>query len=168
VALLPVGWAVMLAGLEAGVEASARRLKHWQPERSKPIFMALLVTVSALLAVALTAPRWASWSAQENVYAEAGAVVAAADPQALVMVNDPPGWHYQTNQPAINLPSGDRATLLTAMRQYGARWLVIDANHTEALDPFFATLDTDPALTLRGTFGPQAAPTYLLELTGQP
>ncbi len=168
VALLPVGWAVMLAGLDAGVEAIARRLKHWRPERSKPLFSALLVAVSALLAVAFTAPRWATWPARGTVYAEAGAAVAALDSAPLVMVNDPPSWHYQTNQPAINLPTGDRAVLLSAMRQYGAHWLVIDANHAPALEPFYAGLADDPDLRLRASFGPADAPTYLLELTGQP
>ena len=57
VALLPVGWAVMLAGLDAAVEGVARRLPHWRPERSRPVFTALLVAVSVVLAGGLTWPR---------------------------------------------------------------------------------------------------------------
>ena len=42
-ALLPFVYTAALVGLDATVDAVARRLKHWRPERSKPVFTRLLV-----------------------------------------------------------------------------------------------------------------------------
>jgi hypothetical protein len=42
-ALLPFFMPAAVVGLDTAVEAAARLLRHWQPERSKPIFTGLLV-----------------------------------------------------------------------------------------------------------------------------
>ncbi len=168
VALLPVGWAVMLAGLDAAVAGVSRRLPHWRPEKSRPIFTALLVAVSMVLAGVLTGPRLGAWAGQDAVYAEAGSVVAAADSAAVVTVNNPPGWYYHTGQPAIVIPTGGRADLLAAMTRYGSHWLVLDHNHPSGLAALYAAPQADPDLTLIATFGGAAAPVYVLELAEQP
>ncbi len=164
VALLPVGWAVMLAGLDAAVEGVARRLKHWQPAKAQPVFTALLVLVSIALAAYLTVPHLRGWAGRDAVYRDAGNIVLAD----LVAVNDPPGWYYQTGQPAIVIPSGGRADLLAAMRRYGARWLVLDINHGPELAALYAAPAADPDLTLVATLGGPAAPVYVLELSASP
>ncbi len=48
-ALVPFLYPAAVLGLEAAVEAAARRLPHWRPERSKPVFLGLLVLGAAAL-----------------------------------------------------------------------------------------------------------------------
>ena len=168
VALLPVGWAVMLAGLDAAVEAAARRLPHWQPARARPVFTALLVLVSVALAAYQTVPRLGAWDGRDSVYPPAGFVVAAADSAAVVTVNNPPGWYFHTGQPAIVIPTGGRADLLAAMTRYGSRWLVLDHNHPPGLAGLYAAPQADSDLTLIATLGGADAPVYVLELAEQP
>lgn len=163
-ALLPVGWALMLAGLDAAVEGVARRLPHWRPERSRPVFTALLLAVSVVLAAVVTLPRLPAWGARNAVLAQAGAVVAAGDPAPVVAVNDPPAWYYHTGQPAVVVPSGGRAALLAAMARGGARWLILEANHPAELAALYAAPEADPDLRLRATLGDAQAPVYILEL----
>lgn len=167
-ALLPFAWPVMAAGLDAAVEGVARRLPHWRPEKSRPVFTALLVAVSVTLAALVAGPRLAGWAAQDAAYAEAAQWVAANGADDLATVNDPPGWYYHTGQPVIVIPSGGREALLAAMTRYGSRWLILEANHPAELAALYAAPEADPGLRLVATFGSAGAPLYVLELTGTP
>lgn len=171
-ALLPVFSAATLIGLDAVVEAAARRLPHWQPRKSIPIFTALLV----LSTIALTAvvfglrvigPDWRrpAWDRQDAVYAQMGEWMSAnRSSSGLVVANNPPGWTYWTGQPAIVIPNSAVPGLLRVMDDYAARWLVLDANYPAGLAELYAQPESEPRLTLRARFGePDAAPVYLLE-----
>ncbi len=176
-ALLPVFSAVALIGLEAGVEALSRRLRHWQPMKSIPIFTALLVLGTITLALVVFAarvigpdPSRLAWDRQDAVYAEAGAWMAAnqAAP-GVVVANNPPGWSYWTGQPAIVIPNGAAPVLLRVMDDYDARWLVLDQNYPAGLAGLYAQPESEPRLTLRARFGePGAQPVYLLEREAAP
>jgi hypothetical protein len=168
-ALLPFVWPLMVLGLDAAVEATARRLPHWRPERSRPVFTALLMLVSFGLAAVLTGPRLITWAGRDDGYVQAGGVVATlAGPGALVTVNDPPGWYYATGAPAIVIPTGGRAALLAAMTAFGSHWLILDENCPPELAALYSAPEADPALRLRATLGSTAAPVYVLELTATP
>jgi hypothetical protein len=158
-ALLPFISALAVAGLDAAVEAVARVLKHWQPQRSRPVFTTLLV----LGAMALTALRVApvvNHPPADLVYGEVGQWLAQADgPRAVVAVNNPPSFFYHTGLASIAIPADDVETLLRAMADFGARWLVLDANVAEGLAGLAADPRSEPRLQLRATFGG----TYVLE-----
>jgi hypothetical protein len=176
-ALLPFFMAAAMVGLDAVVDAVARRLRHWQPERSKPIFAGLLAGFAVLLTVVVFWKRVIGadlnqpvWNASERVYAEAGAWLSAQGQDGMVTaVNDPPGWYYWTNQPAIVIPNGDATVLRQAMSTFGVRWLVLDANRPAALGDLYAAPQSRSVFLLRATFGDSAGqPTYLLELLPEP
>jgi hypothetical protein len=158
-ALLPFISALAVAGLDAAVEAVASVLKHWQPQRSRPVFTTLLV----LGAMALTALRVApvvNHPPADLVYGEVGQWLAQADgPGAVVAVNNPPSFFYHTGLASIVIPADDVETLLRAMADFGARWLVLDANVAEGLAGLAADPRSEPRLQLRATFGG----TYVLE-----
>ncbi|MCS6909828.1 MAG: hypothetical protein NZM11_04565, partial [Anaerolineales bacterium] len=83
----------------------------------------------------------------------------AAGPGAVVAVNNPPAFYYHTGLASIAIPADDVETLLRAMADFDARWLVLDANVAEGLAGLAADPTGEPRLQLRATFGE----TYVLE-----
>jgi hypothetical protein len=171
-ALLPFWMPAAVAGLDAAVEAAARRLPHWKPQRSRPIFTMLLVLIAAGLTTAvfwarvigpdLSRPAWAN---MDQAYRDAGAWFRAeGHTDALVVVNNPPGWHYFAGLPAVVIPSGGREELTAVMNTFDAGWVFLDGNHPAALEGLYQEPDQDPALKLRATFiGVNNQPAYLFE-----
>jgi hypothetical protein len=168
-ALLPFVSPAALIGLDASVEAAARRLPHWRPDKSKPIFTLLLVALILPLTVILFQRRLAI-PQPESVYPDIGHWLANANPDSntVVAVGDPPGFYYFTGYAAIILPNGDPEDVLAAMHRYPARWLVLDENHPAALAELYANPASDSRFRLRAAFGPPAQPVYLFEIQSTP
>lgn len=159
-ALLPFVSALAVAGLDAAVEAVARVLKHWQPQRSKPVFTLLLVLGAMTLTGLRFLPQSGAGATADAVYAEVGQwLLRAEGPGAVVAVNNPPAFYYHTGLASIAIPADNVETLLRAMADFGARWLVLDANVAEGLAGLAADPTSEPRLQLRATFGD----TYVLE-----
>ncbi len=170
-ALLPFIYPAALVGLEAVVEAIARRLKHWQPEKSKPMFTLMLL----MLCVALTGYRFvtsaigADWrrptsSQADVVYAEIGAwLKQAGQANVIVAANNPPAFYYMTGYSSIVVPSGTPEALLEVMSIFGARWAVLDANHADGLVALYQSPTSEPRLRLRATFDNGGYNVYLFE-----
>lgn len=166
-AMIPFIAVAAIVGLDASVEAVASRLKHWQPERSKPIFTTLLVLGAALLtAFRVIGAAAAASTRPDAVYAEIGAWLQSHGAgAATVMVNNPPGFHYHTGLAAIVVPSDEAEVLLRAMNDHRARWLVLEYNVAPALVPLYNAPSAEPRLSLRATFHDGLGrEVYLLEL----
>jgi 4-amino-4-deoxy-L-arabinose transferase-like glycosyltransferase len=173
-ALLPFFSAAALVGLDASVDWVARRLPHWQPEKSRPVFTVLLVT----LALGLTGlvfrqrvigPDWRSPAndKRDSVYADIGQWLSNANSfsDSVVAVGNPPGFYYFTHHPSIVIPNGGPDDLFAAMRAFGAGWAVLDANYPAGLKELYAAPESDPRLRLRATFTDAAdQPVYLFEI----
>jgi hypothetical protein len=171
-ALLPFAAPAAVVGLDAAVEAAARVLKHWRPEKSKPIFTALLVLCAAgvtglVLQQRLVGGDWRhpALNQADTVYGEIGRCLDVADPaQALVAVNNPPGFYYFTGRPSVVIPNGDPDALRRVARDFGVRWVVLDANVPDGLRDLYARPDSQPGFRLRQTFMDAAGrPVYVLE-----
>jgi len=159
-ALLPFISALAVVGLEAAVEGAARVLKHWRPQRSKPVFTVLLVAGAVALTGLRFAPLTRAGPPPDAVYAEIGQwLLRAEGPGAVVAVNNPPAFYYYTGLASLAIPADDVDALLRAMSDFEARWLVLDANVAEGLAGLAADPTSEPRLQLRATFGA----TYLLE-----
>ena len=166
-ALLPFCSVAAVVGLDAAVDATARRLKHWQPEKSKPVF-ALLLVMFAMGVTGLVLLRRSGDAAQaEDVYAEVGSWLdTTAAPEAVVAVNNPPGFYYFTGHPSIVIPNGSPADLLRAAHDFGARWVVLDVNAPNGLADLYAHPDSIAALSLRRTFtGAAGRPVYVFQVS---
>jgi hypothetical protein len=89
----------------------------------------------------------------------------AADPSAVVVVNNPPGFYYFTARPSIVVPGGNVDMLLQAAKDFDARWVVLDANVSEGLKELYAQPASEPRLELRQTFTDAAArPVYVFQV----
>jgi hypothetical protein len=104
------------------------------------------------------------WNQADAVYRDIGARLSG-QPLVVVMVNNPPGYVYQTGQSAIAVPNGDMETLLAAARRFGSTWVVLDENRPAALAELYAQPQSDPRLTLVETFRSSGGrPVYLFKV----
>ena len=182
-ALLPFFFPAALVGLDAVVDSAARRLRHWRPERARPVFTALLVA----FAVGLTAvvfwmrfvgPDWRRprLAQADAVYTEIGewlemecGETASCPKLPTAAVNNPPGFYYHAGYPSIVIPDGSAKDLLAAMSAFGARWVVLDANYPPGLEGLYTSPRSEPRLRLRSTFADAAGrPVYLFQTHASP
>ena len=160
-ALLPFFYAVVPIGLETAVGWIAQRRRTWKASTARSVFGVAAV----LLAIGLSAliyrgrvigPDGAhpTWNQADAVYDTIGRWLTerdAADP--IVMVNNPPSFTYHTGLRSIVVPYGDVADLLQAARQFGVRWLILDANRPEPLAALYAAPQQPSRLKWQESFG---------------
>jgi hypothetical protein len=174
-ALLPFFFPAALRGVDVCVEAVARRRPAWRADEAKVVFSLGLVILAALLSALIfqarvVGPDWRHpRSAQtDQVYAEIGDWLSRAHERAVVAVNNPPGFYYFSGYPGIVVPNGGVDELLHAVTDFGAHWVVLDANNP-GLAQFYAEPESDPRLRLRATFQDSAGRlVYLFELDELP
>lgn len=143
-ALQPLFWAVVPAGLDAFLEWG-RRHRSWEPERSRPVFGALIAAAAAVLTLALYygrvigKPGEPLWNQAAARYAQIEQTLAAqgAAPDDRVLVNNPPGYYLVSGRPALVIPSGDLDTLLAAADRYGARYLALEIDQIHGASELF-------------------------------
>jgi len=171
--LLPFAAPAAAVGLDASVETAARVLKHWQPEKSKPIFTALLVlctvgVASLVFRQRLPSGDWLHPAAvqPDAVYGEIGRWLdATQDAEAAVAVNNPPGFYYYTGRQSVVIPNGELDTLRLVARDFAVRWVVVDANVPDGLRALYSQPDSQAGFRLRQTFTDSAGrPVYVLEV----
>jgi hypothetical protein len=176
-ALLPFFFSAAPLGLDSSIEAAARLLPHWQPEKSKPVFTALLVVGATALTALIfqlrvvgVGERNPDTTRTDTAYPATGAWLAEQeDAQSVVAANNPPAFYYWTGHPSIVIPAGSPDDLLNAMSAFGARWAVLDVNHAAGLNGLYAAPESDPRLRLRATLTDAAGkPVYVLEKAADP
>ena len=86
------------------------------------------------------------------------------DRQSLVVVNDPPGFYYFTGHASLIVPNGGPEVLLRVVSDFGARWVVLDANYPAGLETLYRSPTAEPRLALRAAFADDNdRPVYLFE-----
>jgi hypothetical protein len=137
-------WAVVPKGLQVFVSWIGR-LRRWQVEQATRVFQFGLV----LLAFGLTAflvqtrvvgqPGSFGWNASANAYSAISQALreTGGSGEEVVLVNNPPGYHLVSGQPAIVIPMGDVNTLLDVARRYDAHFLVLEPNHPAPLNALY-------------------------------
>ncbi len=144
-ALMPVLWALAVEGLERIVFWVGER-RGWEPVQPLAVFNTAAITLGAVLAVFLywgrvigpdpSRPVWASSSA---LYSDVEEQLKALDPEpGIVAVNNPPGFHRASDLEAVVIPNGDTDTLHQVVERYDVEWIVLEANHPEALGDLYA------------------------------
>jgi 4-amino-4-deoxy-L-arabinose transferase-like glycosyltransferase len=159
--LLPFFYAAVPIGLDAMIDWIAQR-RRWNAVSAKKIFGAAFVGYAVLLSFFIYRGRvigqdWSRpiWNQSDQVYDSIGQWLhdrGERDP--IVMVNNPPGFTYQTDLRSIVIPYGSAAELLRAADQFGATWLVLDANRPEALAGLYANPDSERRFVVRSAVGP--------------
>jgi hypothetical protein len=140
--LLPYVTATAVVGLEALVGWVARRRRTWNPAVAGRVFAVGLVGLAVLMSAVviyrgvLVSSRW---RVPDVTYQQLNAWLAGrGEPDALVMVGDPATYWYVSGAPAIVVPDGTPETAVAAAERYGARYLVLDANHPLQLALLYA------------------------------
>ena len=158
----------MPIGLDAAVEWITRRRRTWNAAKAKSNFSVAVVVLATALSVVIYRGRVIGNDLLDPVWNQADRDTVAigqwlrerggADP--IVMVNNPPSFTYQTGLASIVVPNGSVSDLLQAARQFGAKWLVLDANRPEPLAALYAAPNSVPQLIWAATFGQN----YVLEI----
>ena len=137
-ALQPLGWALAALGLERLVDWGARA-RGWNAVQAWRVFSAAGVFLALALTAFIVQSRTADWGAGQRAYErlESRLRDLGIPADAVVIVNDPPGFYLASGRPAIVIPDGDTDTLLAAARRYGARYVILEANHPRGLNTLF-------------------------------
>jgi hypothetical protein len=160
-ALLPFFYAAAPIGLDAAIDWIAKRRRGWNAPTARKFFSTALIVYAVALSCFVYRGRvigtdWHDpiWNQSDQVYATIGQWLRdRGEVNPIVMVNNPPGFTYQTGLSSIVVPYGDVHDLLAAARQFGARWLLLDANRPEPLADLYTNPDSAPHLRLAAAFG---------------
>jgi 4-amino-4-deoxy-L-arabinose transferase-like glycosyltransferase len=160
-ALLPFFYAAAPLGLDAAIDWVAQRRRSWNARTAKKMFSAALVAYAVLLSFFVyrgraVGPDWSDpiWNQSDRVYGTIGRWLHdRSELNPIVMVNNPPGFTYQTGLLSIVVPYGDAADVLRAADQFGAKWLVLDANRPEPLAGLYANPDSNARFRVRSSVG---------------
>lgn len=151
-ALLPFFLAAAVAGIEIAVHWAAGRLKHWVEPKAQRNFLAIAVVIAAALSVFLAVRSAMTWDDRFRAYERAAAWYRVnAAPGSVVMVVDPPGWHYSSGGSAVVYASEDLATNLAISRRFGVRYWLLEAAHPLGIHSFYLGEETAPELALRAS-----------------
>jgi hypothetical protein len=69
-----------------------------------------------------------------------------------VLVNNPPGYYVASRRPALPIPNGDLETAIQPAMLYGARYLLLEANHPTALNESYLYPGDQSGWTYLGAF----------------
>ncbi|MBC7222791.1 MAG: hypothetical protein H5T59_00690 [Anaerolineae bacterium] len=152
-ALLPFLHAAVGPGLEAAVGWARRSRRHWQPDVACRVFAGGLLALSALVSGALYARAvWGGgslppWNERDALYPQVEAWLAEhAAPDAPLMVVNPPCYTYFSGRPTVAIPNELVEVVLTVADRYGARYLLLEANHPRPLEGLYQGREVHPRL----------------------
>ncbi len=156
-ALLPAIMAVAMVGLDTAVDWVALRRRRWDRQSARRFFSYGAAVLAAGLSLFVYQRRvigdgsWANpaWNQADAVMVAVGEWLMANEPdRPVVMVGNPPAFHFHTGLPAIVVPNEGLERTLAAAHRYGAKFLVLDENQPAPLTPLYQGHETSPALNL--------------------
>ena len=158
---MPFFFAVAAIGLDALIGWIAARLLTWRLSPARAVFtiasiglaigLSWFVYRGRVIGANLNDPVWNQTDGAYGAIERALLARGVVDP--IVMVNNPPLFTYHTGLRAIVIPNGDEAMLLAAARQFGVRWVVLDANRPAALAELYAQPEAATGLRLAASWG---------------
>ncbi|MEJ2708364.1 MAG: hypothetical protein P8074_12185 [Anaerolineales bacterium] len=144
-ALQPMIWALAPIGLDELI-AWGRRQRGWQPNQASRVFQMGLLVLAVFMTLLVVPARvigdgdsQAGWNESAYRYAQIDLALGdlGAGKNAVVMVNNPPGYFIASGRGAIPVPDGDVATLQAVAQRYQAGYLLVEANHTHFLNSLY-------------------------------
>jgi hypothetical protein len=104
-----------------------------------------------------------TWGRAELAYQNVEAYLVDLDvpPEAIVMVNNPPGYFAMTGRQAIVIPDGDLQTSLRTGKDFQASYLILDENYPHGLGEVYQHPGHYPGLHYVDTL--EQMQIYLLE-----
>jgi hypothetical protein len=153
-ALVPYWAALGTIGLDDVLRWASKR-RRWPLKQAQTVFAGSLVGWAILLSMLIGAKLIGTWNSADPAYAILGAQLPR---DAVVMVNDPPAFYYQTGLSAVVVPDSAPDVIPTLAARYGVTYLLLDVNRTEPFAalyegqvsyPFLRLLQNDPVTGLR-------------------
>lgn len=120
--LWPWSMALVPAGIDSVVEWIADRRPRWRPRTAKRFFTVTFVLMALAISVVVASDQPLNRE-EAAIYRETGAMLP---PGTVVMTGDPPGFYYHSRLPAIATPNEPPPGMLSAARQFGASYLLMD------------------------------------------
>jgi hypothetical protein len=156
----PLFWAVVPSGLEVFIDFG-KRVRGWILHQARPVFSIGLIVLSLMLSTlavqkrvlgaSLCDPIWnhglESYTRLEGALQDIG-----ASPDAIVLVNNAPGYFIASQRPAISVPDGLMDVSLEVARRFGASYLLLEGNHPAGLDELFRSPGDRPGLQYLSSF----------------
>lgn len=158
-AFQPLWWALVPIGLET-VTAWGERRRGWNEGQAGRILGGGLILLAAGLTALIAIPRligsqaMPGWGDAEARYARLDQALddLGIGPEAIILVNNPPGFYAATGRPSIAIPDGDINTSLAAANRFQADYLVLEANHPDGLEAIYRLPVNNEALRFLGSF----------------
>jgi len=141
-AIQPLFWVLAVAGLD-GFLAWGARLRGWNLSQAGPFFRVTLLGMAFLLTSFLAFSRVgvvpgqpAGWNAASRRYQQVEQVLVGqgAPAEAIVMVNNPPGYYAANRRPAVSIPFGDLEMVRTVAERYQVRYLLVELEQVKGAD----------------------------------
>lgn len=134
-------WSIAVVGLER-VILWMKKIRGWEISSAMMLFGSFLVFVNLFIA---------GWFLNDRVFGRSNLIIwnksieqyqkvgerledLKISPEAIGMVNNPPGFYWATRRPSIVIPDGDIRYALAAAKRYGATYLLLEANQENLAD----------------------------------
>jgi hypothetical protein len=153
-AIQPVLWAMVPFGLDGFIKIGVR-LRHWNAQKSWPVFATAVAVLCGLFTLVifwsrvvgsdLSQPVWSQSDRQYTAVTRALQDLGAGSGQR-VLVNNPPGYYLASGGEGLVIPDGNVSTLLAVAQRYKAGYLVLEPNHVAGLDDLYQHPGSLPGL----------------------
>lgn len=143
--LQPLFWALVPVGLSIIVNWIAKK-RDWESPRAVWMFAVGTVILMVIMTAFVTGQRLigsdkstSAWGSTELTYQEVEAFLnnQGVSTDAIVMVNNPPGYYAMTGRPSIVIPHGDLDSALLAGKNFQASYLLLDQNYPQGLEQIY-------------------------------
>jgi hypothetical protein len=145
-AFMPMIWALVPVGLDGLSNWTVKRF-DWEVRKISPFFHGLVVLVVFLISLSLLStkilgsdstsqPTWDE-EARSFLELEDRLRTLGANPDDIVLVNNPPGYAHVSDRAAIVIPNGDMETLKMVIQRYKPRYVLLGLNHPRGLDELY-------------------------------
>ncbi|MCC6499326.1 MAG: hypothetical protein IT313_03555 [Anaerolineales bacterium] len=153
-AFQPMWWVAAPIGLDAVIHW-VRRRGYFLDRNASIVFPAALVLLTALMTLYLVNLRVVAsgWAQDDSIYPSVEKMFQdnGISPNDVVIVRNPPGYFIASERPALALPFGDEATILTLAEKFNARYLVLEENGTfDAIQDLYDEPTINPAFEYLG------------------
>ena len=155
-ALIPFWAALGAIGLSDVLNWIAKRRRRWKIVPARRAFSIALVGWAIVFSLWVADRQIGGWNSAGAVYRQIGADLPR---DAIVMVNDPPMFYYQTGLSGIVVPDAPPQTIEELAFRFHVGYLILDQNRTESLADVYDKQDMPPFLQLIGQYSDPANPT---------
>jgi hypothetical protein len=139
-ALQPFIFALVPSGLEQAITWAARK-RGWLVGQAQRVFQLGALILAIFLTIVVAARRIDSAQTpgdpERYLRIESALVSLGASPDAIIMVNNPPGYYLSVGRPAIVIPSGDLGMVQAAARNYHSKYLLLEFNQLTGSDDLY-------------------------------